>query len=215
MIQDKVSVFIADGQYLTRYALKRLVLSKPHLHWLGEAKNEDELLEFVGKQSPQILMIDYYEEGFALSSIKRVKEISPTTKIIIVSADDTKRNIFSTIEWGINAFLTKSCDEEEISDALKATINDDKYFCSKVLNYLIERSVSGRPTKTLTPLTSREIEVVQLIAKGLVAKEIGALLNLSPHTVYTHRKKIMHKLELKSSSELVLYAMNAGLVAND
>ena len=215
MIQDKVSIVIADSQYLIRFALKEVVQSMPHLRLVGEATTEKDLVDLVQNKHPQIVLMDYIEDGFHLSSVQKVKMIHPETRIIIVSADDTKRNIFKTIEWGINAFLTKSCGEEEIADALKATINDDKYFCSKVLDYLIEKSIQTPDPKSTTPLTSREIEIVQLIAKGLVAKEIGALLNLSPHTVYTHRKKIMKKLKLGSSSELVLYALNAGLVAKD
>ena len=215
MVPEKESIIIADSQYLIRFALKRVVSQLPHLELIGEATSTEELLQLIQAKAPKIVMMDYYEDGFQLDAVKQVMEISPQSRIIIVSADDNKKNIFQTLEWGINAFLTKSCDEDEIIDAIKAAINNDKYFCTKVLDYLLEKSFNKGQESNTSPLTIREIEIVQLIAKGLVAKEIAALLNLSPHTIYTHRKKIMKKLALKSSSELVMYAVNRGLVAND
>ncbi len=217
MNQEEASVIIADGQYLIRFALKEVVKSEPNLHLAGEATSEEALLQLVKNQgSEAVIIMDYDEGDFSLETIHKVKLVSPEAKLIIISADNTKKNILQSIEWGINSFLTKSCDEAEIKDAIKATLSNDKYFCTRVLDYLIEKSFSKQEDVDKTsPLSKRETEIVQLIAKGLVAKEIAALLNLSTHTVYTHRKKIMKKLSLNSASELVLYALNQGLVTNE
>jgi DNA-binding NarL/FixJ family response regulator len=216
MSPKKASIIIADGQYLIRFALKEVVKSEPTLDLIGEATSEEELLALVQNQNqPTIVIMDYFEDGFQLETIRKVKQKLPQTRIIIISADDNKKNILQSLEWGINSFLTKSCDEAEIKDAIKAALANDKYFCTRVLDYLLEKSFGKEEKPVSTPLTSREIEIVQLIAKGLVAKEIAALLNLSTHTIYTHRKKIMKKLELSSASELVMYALNQGLVTNE
>ena len=217
MSPQEAAVIIADGQYLIRFALKEVVKSEPNLHFVGEATSESALLQLVQQeQRTAIVIMDYDEGDFTLDTIHKVKLVNPKAKLIIISADNTKKNILKSIEWGINSFLTKSCDEAEIKDAIKATLSNDKYFCSRVLEYLIEKSFGKEETQTKrSPLSNREAEIVQLIAKGLVAKEIAALLNLSTHTVYTHRKKIMKKLSLNSASELVLYALNHGLVTNE
>ena len=217
MSQPGAAVIIADGQYLIRFALKEVVKSEPNLHLIGEATSEATLLQLVQRENRDAIIIMDYDEGdFSLDTIHKVKLVNPNAKLIIISADNTKRNILKSIEWGVNSFLTKSCDASEIKDAIKATLSDDKYFCSRVLEHLIEKSFGKEEnTSQKSPLSNREAEIVQLIAKGLVAKEIAALLNLSTHTVYTHRKKIMKKLSLNSASELVLYALNHGLVTNE
>lgn len=214
MSEAKVKVVIADAQYLIRFALKAVISGLSHLDVVDTATDEEELLELVQSHAPDLVIMDYYEEGFSLSSIQQIKLLHKDCRIIVISADDHKQNIYQSLEMGINGFLTKSCDEAEIKDAIKAAIRDEKYFCAKVLDYLLEKSFGNNTTSSSSniPLTSRQIEIVQLIAKGLVAKEIAALLNLSPHTIYTHRKKIMKTLQLRTSSELVLYALQNGLV---
>lgn len=217
MDANTTSIIVADSQYLIRFALKQIVRTESHLALVGEVGSEEELIELLQKGSrPDIIMMDYFEDGFQLSTVKKIRSICPKSSIIIISSDEHKENILQTLEWGVNGFLTKFCDEEEIRDAIKASINKDKFFCSKVLDYLLEKTF-GKETEAQAPmpLSKREIEVVQLIARGLVAKEIASLLNLSPHTVYTHRKKIMKKLGLKSASELIKFAVQQGLVSLD
>ncbi len=208
-------VFVADSHYLIRYGLQTVLSQLPNIQVVGEASDEEELLIGLSETPADIVIIDYYEDGFSLATIKKLKQLQPNLKLIIISTDEDRSNIFQALEDGISAFLTKSCGKSEIQDALKATLTDGKYFCSKVLDYLVERSLGkDTPLKNNTKqLTPREIEIVQLVAKGLIAKEIAALLHLSTHTIYTHRKKIMKKLELKSSSELVMYAVNHGLIS--
>ncbi|MEM6965044.1 MAG: response regulator transcription factor [Bacteroidota bacterium] len=108
--------------------------------------------------------------------------------------------------------MTKGCDEEEIINAIKATAKQERFFCNKILNFILEKSFAKSDDGTTTPLTTREIEIVRLVVEGKIAKEIADELNLSTHTIYTHRKNIMNKLELKSTSELVLYAVEKGFV---
>lgn len=211
----KYSVVIADSQYLVRYALRHLLGSMPDFAVTGEAMDAEELGDILSVQQPDILMIDYRSSGFKLEVIKKIRDHFPTLKIVILSRDEDKENIFRVLDWGVNGYLTKYCDEREIMDALRAALRDDKFYCTRVLDYLLESSLKPAQQKQDTPLSPREVEVVQLISKGLVAKEIAALLNLSPHTIYTHRKKIMKKLNLRSASELVRYAVDAGLLAND
>lgn len=213
-MQRPISIAIADPQYLTRVGLRHILATQPQFHILSEAGNEKALLQQIQEQQPKVVILDYDHPGyFSQETIKAIRQVSPTTNILIISDDREKNSIYQVLENGINSFLTKNCHEEEIIDAVNATAKGEKFFCTRVLDYLLEKSFGKEENCSPTPLTPREIEIVKLTAKGLIAKEIANELNLSIHTVYTHRKNILEKLSLKTSSELLLYAIQTGIVA--
>ncbi|MCB0557962.1 MAG: response regulator transcription factor [Lewinellaceae bacterium] len=214
-----ISIILADSQYLVRLGLRHLIRSKEQFKVVAEATKEPQLLEQVKVFSPQVVILDYNQpENFSQATVEHIKRTAPRTNILIISADNNKKNIYDILELGVNSYLTKACGEDEIVEAIKATARGEKFFCTKVLDFLLERTFAknnGSESCNATPLTAREIEIVQLIAQGLIAKEIAGRLNLSTHTVYTHRKNIMKKLKFNTASELVLYAVNMGLVKNN
>ena len=214
MQEETYKVLLADAQFLIRFALKELLKETNTFQVIGEAGNEAELNSFIAKTPPDIIVIDYNQPGFfSIESIKNVKEQPPTIELLVISSDDNKENIYDVINSGVLRFLTKKCDAHEINEAFRAIIRGEKFFCASIFNFIFEMSFSqNNYSSNPLPLSARELEIVQLIAQGLVAKEIGKKLNLSTHTVYTHRKNIMEKLKLRRSSELVLFAVNKGLI---
>ena len=214
MQEETYKVLLADAQFLIRFALKELLKETNTFQVIGEAGNEAELNSFIAKTTPDIIVIDYNQPGFfSIESIKNVKEQHPTIELLVISSDDNKENIYDVINSGVLRFLTKKCDAHEINEAFRAIIRGEKFFCASIFNFIFEMSFSqNNYSSNPLPLSARELEIVQLIAQGLVAKEIGKKLNLSTHTVYTHRKNIMEKLKLRRSSELVLFAVNKGLI---
>ncbi|MCF8318086.1 MAG: response regulator transcription factor [Haliscomenobacter sp.] len=214
MQEETYKVLLADAQFLIRFALKELLKETNTFRVIGEAGNEAELNSFIAKTPPDIIVIDYNQPGFfSIESIKNLKEQHPTIELLVISSDDNKENIYDVINSGVLRFLTKKCDAHEINEAFRAIIRGEKFFCASIFNFIFEMSFSqNNYSSNPLPLSARELEIVQLIAQGLVAKEIGKKLNLSTHTVYTHRKNIMEKLKLKRSSELVLFAVNKGLL---
>lgn len=212
------SVLLADEQPLARLALRQLLGQREHYQIVAEVGNEEELIASLRVNRPDLVVLDYSQsESFRPSSIAKIKTVSPNTQILIISADTRKDNIAQVLELGVTSFLTKTCGLHEILEAAQATLRGDKFFCSRVIDFLLEKSLAKESEFNCapTPLSAREIEIVQLSAKGLIAKEIADTLNLSTHTVYTHRKNIMKKLQISSSSELVLYAVSKGLVQNE
>lgn len=209
-----VKIVLADGEVLVRLGLRHLLSDDPSFEIVAEAADEEELFEELDTHRPGVIILDYNQpDQFSLSTVTRVKKRAPHSHILVISSDNDKKNIYQVLEQGVHSFLTKTCGEEEIIDAVKATAKGDKFFCTRIIDYLLEKSFSKEEESCApSPLSSREIEILQLIAKGLIAKEIAGLLNLSTHTVYTHRKNIMKKLNLSTSSELVLYAVNNGIV---
>ena len=214
MQEETYKVLLADAQFLIRFALKELLKKTNTFSVIGEAGNEAELNKIIAETPPDIIVIDYNQPGFfSVQSIKNIKEQHPTIELLVISSDDNKENIYDVIKSGVLRFLTKKCDAHEINEAFRAVIRGEKFFCASIFNFIFEMSFSqNNYSSNPLPLSARELEIVQLIAQGLVAKEIGKKLNLSTHTVYTHRKNIMEKLKLRRSSELVLFAVNKGLL---
>lgn len=217
------SIVIADAQHLIRAGLRHLVSQDNRFEVIGEASNEQELHQQLRALRPDVLILDYNQPGaFSIDTIDRLKAAFSKLPVMIMSDDDEKERIYKVLQLGVNSFLTKGCGEEEVFDAIKAAAKGEKLFCTRVLDYLLEKSFSGQARKKPsereevncgpTPLSPREIEIVRLIAQGLIAKEIASELNLSTHTIYTHRKNIMKKLDLNSASELILYAVEIGIV---
>ena len=209
-----VTITIADSQYLTRRGLKQVLNQRPGFRVVAEPTTEEELLKQLKNSPPEVLILDYNQpRHFSPETIVKARAIAPQTGILILSADDQKERIFTVIQSGVSCFITKECDEAEILDAIQAANSGSKFFCGKVLDFILEKSFTSQESNnSATPLTPREKEIVILTAQGLIAKEIAAQLNLSTHTVYTHKKRIMKKLELKSPVQLVMYALENGMI---
>ncbi|MGK0387989.1 MAG: DNA-binding NarL/FixJ family response regulator [Maribacter sp.] len=209
-----ISVAVADSQYLIRVGLMHLLNSRKEVNVVGEAANKNSLYRLLQSKQPDVLIFDYNKpDTFDKEDLEKVRNLSPKTGILIISADDNRQSIYDVLEKGVNSFLTKECDEDEIFKAIQATSRGEKFFCSKVLDFLLQKSFGTEPKGChAIPLTMREVEIVKLVAGGKTAKEISEEINISTHTIYTHRKNIMKKLKMNSTSELVLYAVRHGLV---
>ncbi|GIV32336.1 MAG: DNA-binding response regulator [Saprospiraceae bacterium] len=206
-------VVIADSESLVRIGLDYLLRSKTDCEVVGMATNEEQLRELLARHKPDILILDYNQpKHFSPDTVELVRKVSPRTRLLIISGDEDKRTIYRVLETGVNSYLSKHCDEKEILDAVHATAKGEKFYCTNVLNHLLEKSFPKAEKCDPVPLTPREVEIVQLVAEGLIAKEIAHRLHLSTHTVYTHRKNIMKKLKLGSTSELVRWAIQEGIV---
>ena len=133
----------------------------------------------------------------------------------MISNEDNKRTIYDVLSRGVENYVTKNCRDQEIYKALDACINSEKYYCGKILDIIIDKTFGDDmiDDKDKVSLTKRESEIVQLIAQGKMAKEISSILNISVHTIYTHRKNVMKKLDISSPVELITYAINKGIVA--
>lgn len=207
------AAILADQQYLIRFALRKLL---EQIAWKGpilNASHEQELLGYTAEYKNAIVFMDYLQpNGFSLETIGIVTRQNPGAQIMIISNDQNRDNIYKAIELGARSYLTKNCREEEILDAIHALQKEERFYCTKVIDLLLEKSFPPQDALEDAVLSAREIEIVQLTAKGLFAKEIAQTLNISTHTVYTHRKKILQKLNVKNASQLVSVAINKGWI---
>jgi DNA-binding NarL/FixJ family response regulator len=146
--------------------------------------------------------------------LRHIKQESPKQKVLVIGETENARDVLWLLEQGVNGYLTRECDRDEIIHAIYAIIKGERFFCNKVLNILVERHMikDKEDDCSATNLTIREMDITRLIAEGRTSKEIATHLVISQHTVQTHRKNIMRKLKVNSVSELTLYAVNTGLI---
>ncbi len=212
-----IKIIIADTQYLVRIGLENLLSANKDFKVIGVASNSKEMLEMVKLHQPEVVVFDYNNpRSFTMDDIAGVKKISPKSNFLIISADENKSNIYKVIELGAISFLTKECDKEEIIGAVYATAKNEKFLCHKVIDIIIEKHMhTDEDNCKAFNLSLRETEIIKLTAKGWNAKTVAGHLFLSTHTVYTHKKNIMKKLNINSSSEMILYAIQNGLVTKE
>jgi len=206
------NVVIADAQFIVRHGLYDL-LRKNGYEISEMCENKNETLSAIAQSNVDVLILDYNKvENFKLDDVDRVRSLSPDTFIIAITDYSDKAEVLKAIELGILSFLTKDCDKREILDAVQATSKGEKFFCNRVLDFVLEGQIEKLPANCKPSiLSSRELDVVKCMSRGLKAKDIGDELELSVHTIYTHQKNIMKKLNLKSSAEVILYALNEGI----
>ncbi len=212
-----IKIVIADAQYLIRVGLKDLLSATKDFKIIGEATNSMELINLVKEHQPQVVIFDYNSEtNFRIEDIATVREISKNTQFLVISADESKANIYKAIQLGSISFLTKECDKEEIVGAIYATAKNEKFLCHKVIDIIIEKHIHTDDDNCKAfNLSLRETEIIKLTAKGWTAKTIAGHLFLSTHTVYTHKKNIMKKLKINSSSEMIVYAIQNSLITRE
>jgi DNA-binding NarL/FixJ family response regulator len=179
------------------------------------ARNEDELFGKLQTSHFELIVIDPGAEGhFTVDTTIRLKEKYPQQKTLIISDIEAPARVLRILEKGVQGYLTRQCDEAEITHAIFSIAKGEKFYCNKVIDIILNKSLSeGEENCEPTTLSERENEIAALIASGLTNKEIGQKLHLSHHTVHTHRRNILKKLGIKSVSELTVYAINVGLIS--
>jgi DNA-binding NarL/FixJ family response regulator len=151
---------------------------------------------------------------FSIQSVFSVRKRFPEQKMLIISGINNNSDVLQVLEQGTQGYLTHECDEGEIKHAIFSIAKGEKFFCNKVLDIILNKHLYTADEDNCAPtsLTLRENEITSLIAQGFTNKQIAEQLFLSPHTIHSHRKNIMKKLGIKSTSELTVYAINVGLI---
>ncbi len=202
------SLAIFDPQFITRQGIQRLAEESQLFDQITLLGTEQALTESISQVAPNFLMIDYAGPHQVHSAaLKSLKTDFPGLKTLIISEDNDKSQIQKMLKAGVRGFVTKSCSEQEIVEAINTIQNGGKFFCKKVLNI-----VNSGEDFTNLELSEREMEIVKLVANGKSSAQIADSLNISVHTVNSHRKNILKKLGLKSPAELIIYASEMGWV---
>lgn len=207
-----IHIIIADKHYLSREGFKCLMGRYSGYNVVAEVTNDDELKQSVDSYPAAVLVVDFAQgNDFSLDMLHRLQKKYPELKLLVISAKNEKHEILAALESGASGYLLKECGDDEILEALAALPKGEKFFCAQILENVLDKK-SPKACESLY-LTPRELEIVQLVAKGFSTHQIAEKLCRSKHTINTHRKNIMAKLGLNKPSDLVLYAVKKGIVA--
>ncbi len=208
-----IEALLADKQPLTAAGLESFLLDKQGVKIVGKVTHGEQLIVMVEKTHPDLLIVDYNIPGYiTLDDIRNSMSVSSKTNVLILSADNNKATILDALQLGVKGYITKDCSLQEVGMAIQSTAKGEKFFCHKILDIIMEKRFGVESEMETMGLTTRETEILKLIAHGHSSLAIAEKLFLSPHTVQTHRKSIIKKLNIKSPTEFVIYAMDLGLL---
>jgi DNA-binding NarL/FixJ family response regulator len=216
-----ISVLIADNNYLSRLGLYTLLSTSPNFEVdYTEDDNFENLVSCIQKNKPKILVLDFQSLNFNSKQISTLTKTSKRLQILAITDYMNRSEMQSALDSGVRSYLLKECDKEEIIEALHATYNGERFLCGKVAYFLS----NTEELEVLKPqldkvscqglgITDRELDVIRLISEGLSNKLIADKLELSTHTINTHRKNIMAKLSIPNTAGIVMFAVKNKLLA--
>lgn len=188
-----------------------LIKAMPGFDLVKMVDSSDQLIETVTSSQPKLVVIDISDKDHEL--IPKLKKLKETTSssFLVISNSQTRESIQHLLGMGIKGILTKNCSEEEIINGLRAVAQGNRFFCNNILDLVVD-SPDKEENCEPTNLSPREYEVLELITKGKTTAQIAENLHLSVHTINTHRKNILRKLNISSPTELIVYALESGIV---
>lgn len=202
-----IDVVIADNQLLTREGIGAVLAPLKDVHVLGYAPTPALLDQMIRQSEPKVVIIDHdFDDDFTVDDIKNINARFNFTNVLVLSNNPNRGSIIDLIEHGIKNHVSKYCQKDDLIKAVYATAKGVEYFCESISNVLFGDKQALLTSENTPPLSSRETEIIHLIAKGLTNKDIADKLYLSVHTIKTHRKNIIRKLgfTFKNAAELVM-----------
>ncbi|GHA78080.1 response regulator transcription factor [Pontibacter akesuensis] len=204
-----IRVLVADANLLIRKGLS-VLLEQQGLEVVAEAESEAELMQLVQQHQPNVVLLDCNQPGLLeVSKMRSLTALSPNTHLLIITDDCSKETVLGALEAGATGYVLKLCGEQEILYAVQATARGERSMCSHVLESVFAKNDTPQ---VLHPLSARETEIIQLIAEGKSTMEIADTLFLSHHTINSHRKNILRKLQIKSPAEMIVKALDLGII---
>ncbi len=215
----RIRTVLADHSELGLIGLKAVFSDVDRVEVVGVARDAIALQALLVRLRPDVVLIDHTSEGFGARAIREGLRRCKRTRFVSITPDPSPMALMSAVKAGVTSYIKKDCDLDEIVDAVVNTAAGNRFFCGKILETLRKSSfdVDSFLAEPLScapvVLSERECEVVQLIAEGKSYTRIAEQLNLSAHTITTHRRNIMQKLGVNNTAAVVLYAVKNGLAS--
>ena len=213
-----IRILLADDHAVMRTGLRLVLERQPDFEVVGEASDGREAVAMVQKYSPDILVTDIGMPNLnGIEAARQVAAASPQVSVVVLSMHSDEAYVLRALKAGARAYLLKESAESDLIAAIRAVSSGKAFFSPAVSRMLVEDYVRQLQDREIEDsyelLTTREREILQLIAEGKSNKEIAAALNLSLYTVETHRGNLMEKLGLHTVPELILYAVRKGVIS--
>lgn len=200
---------IADDHQVIIDGIKSLLTSE-EIQAVGEAHSGDELMDKLTRTTPDVILLDINMPGMnGLEAASLIRQKYPVVKLLVLTMYNKPEFIRNLISAGVHGYLLKNTGKAELLNAIRMVYNGEDYFSHEVSKTLIA-SMKSNTSSQEPQLTKREKEVLKLIAKGMSTLEIAEKLFVSKHTIDTHRKNLLGKLNIKNSVGLARYAIDNG-----
>jgi two-component system response regulator NreC len=213
----KIRIVLVDDHEIVRAGLRMLIQAQEDMEIVGEAENGQQALDLCSKQPPDVVIMDITMPGLSgLEVTRQLKQQCPNTNVLALTIHEGEQYFFEMLNAGASGYVPKRAAPTDLVAAIRAVYSGEVYLHPSVakalVNDYLQRVQLGWERASYDGLTTREQEVLKMIAEGQMNKEIAEKLSISVRTVERHRENIMSKLNLHSRAELVRYAVDKGLI---
>ena len=214
----RIAVLLAEDHTIVREGLRKMLELEADLDVVGEAQDGRQAVALAKKLRPAVVLMDIAMPRLnGLEATRQILKTAPATKVLILSAHNDDAYVSNATESGAVGFLLKQTSAHEVCRAIREVHNGKTFFSPSISRRLTEARPqspgrTGQRTRKVPHLTSREIEVLQLIAEGKANKEAAAELGIGMKTVEKHREHLMQKLAIHDTAGLTRYAIGAGII---
>jgi two-component system response regulator NreC len=206
-----IKVLLADDHTLVRQGLKSL-LEREGIQVVGEAQDGHEVLQLAAKHSPDVAVLDISMPILnGLDAARELKRSAPKTKTILLTRHDEDEYLIEALRAGVKGYVLKNQAASDLVHAIQLVCRGQVYLSPGMSSVVVDAYLS-KTELPVDPITSREREVLQLIAEGKSTKDIASLLGISVKTADSHRSRLMRKLDIHEVASFVRYAVRTGLV---
>lgn len=213
----KINVMIADDHMIVRDGLRSLLEKQSDIKVVTEADNGRDALKYAQQLSPDVIIMDIGMQG--LNGIDATRQIigqMPDVKVLALSMYADKQFIKGMLKAGASGYMLKDGASRELVDAIRIVANSKIFISPSIAGVVTEdylEHLAEKDASVYSVLTSREVEVLQLLAEGRSTKQAASTLNVSIKTIETHRQNIMKKLDINNIVDLIKYAIREGIIS--
>lgn len=209
-MDERARILIVDDHPLVREGLAARIAAQPDMSVCCEADDVESALECLRKTDADLVIVDLaLKDSHGLNLIKRIRSRDSRTKLLVISAYDESLFAERAMRAGAQGYVNKQELQDKVIDAIRTVLNGQLYLSTDLMARLAGQAIGSRKRGKagVDALSDRELEVFQLIGQGKSAREIAEQLDISVHTIDSHREKIRAKLSLKNGAELMRYAV--------
>ncbi|WP_276374555.1 response regulator transcription factor [Chryseolinea sp. H1M3-3] len=220
-MSEKIKVLLVDDHKLIRDGLSSMLQKLPDITIAGSVSSGEEAINESRKNRPDVILMDILMGGMnGIEATRWIKEFDPAIKVLLVTKEVSKEYVSAGIKSGVDGYLPKDITSETLIEAIRSVYSGNKYFNDAIMKLVFEdfyTQEKAKPNVKKLPneLTNREYEVLCWAASGKTNKEVAEGLFISVKTVETHKTKILEKLGLRNTSELVKYAISNNIISLD
>jgi two-component system response regulator NreC len=208
-----IRILLVDDHTVVRKGIHMILSAQPDMEVVAEAKNGLEAVVEAEKTQPDVVIMDVNMEGLnGIEGARRISVISPRSRVLALSMHRDAVYVREMLRAGAKGYLVKDADDDALLDAVRAVARGEAYLSPSVADAVLT-DYRKHVTNPMDLLTAREREVLQLIAEGKTNKDIAKQLSLSVYTVEAHRSRLMEKLNLHSTGDLVRFAIRNGIIS--